>query len=110
MMKKGICVFLVAALVAAVLGPLATRARADEPKTFEQEFKHHSPLPAAIVLLPLGLAAFTIDVPIYMVSRTQPMTHALTEAELIDGYNPMTGERSGEQKPMNRPAEAAGAY
>jgi hypothetical protein len=110
MMKKGICVFLVAALVVAALGPLAPRARADEPKTFEQEFKHHSPLPAAIVLLPLGLAAFTIDVPIYMLSGTQPMTYALTEAELIDGYNPMTGQRSGEQKPVERPAEAAGAY
>ncbi len=110
MMKKGISAFLAAVLVAAVLGPLAPRARADEPKTFEQKFKHHSPLPAAIVLLPLGLAAFTIDVPIYMVSRTQPMTYVLTEAELLDGYNPMTGERSGEQKPAEHSSEAAGAY
>ncbi|OGP87386.1 MAG: hypothetical protein A2Y95_04950 [Deltaproteobacteria bacterium RBG_13_65_10] len=110
MMKKGISVFLIAVLVAAALGPLAPRARADEPKTLEHKFRHHSPLPATIMLLPLGLAAFTIDVPIYMVSRQQPMTYALTKVELIDGYNPMTGGRSCEEKPAEHVAEASGTY
>jgi hypothetical protein len=75
----------------------APPASAEEPKTLEEKWRHNSPLTAAVLLNPLGIAAFAIDVPIYIVARKQPMTYAMTQMELVDGYNPMTSESSAEE-------------
>lgn len=109
-MRKQTRAFFVAIGLCAMLGAtFVPQAAADEPKTNEERFRHNSPLLATAVLVPLGLAAFVIDVPIYMLTRKQPCTDGLTEAELIDGYNPMTGDTSGEHADVHTEA-SAGAY
>jgi hypothetical protein len=111
-MRKQIRAFVVATGLCATLatpGLLVPQALADEPRTTEERFRHDSPLLATVVLVPVGIVAFAIDVPIYMLTRKQPLTDGLTEAELIDGYNPMTGDTSGEHEDVHDEADA-GAY
>jgi hypothetical protein len=75
-MKKAICALLVLAMATGSLGLW---------------------VPAMVVLFPLALTAFTADVPIYLVTRKQPLTNGLMQVELIDGYNPITGQHSSDE-------------
>ena len=99
-MKKAICAILVAALAVGALGPLAAPARAEEVKFDNrgEEFRHNSPLFGPVVLFPVNLVGFIMDVPIFLVSRQQPFTDGLTEMKLINGYNPLTSTWSEEAK------------
>lgn len=99
-MKKAICAILVAALAAGALGPFASPARADEVKYANrgEEFDHNSPLFGPIVLYPVSLVGFALDVPIFLTARKQPFTDGLTEMKLINGYNPITSTWSEEAK------------
>jgi hypothetical protein len=94
-MKKAICALLVLAMAMGTIGPWTPTAAAGESRTLEEKFRHNSPVPAMVVLFPLALAAFVVDVPIYLVSRKQPLTNGLMQVELIDGYNPITDHHSG---------------
>jgi len=96
-MKKWISVLVAIAILLG--GPIlsATPASADEDDTMGEQWRHDSPLTAGVLLNPVALTAFFADVPIYIVARKQPFTAGLTEMDLIDGYNPITGEKSGEQ-------------
>jgi hypothetical protein len=94
-MKKAICALLVLAMATASFALWTPPAAADQPRTLGQKFRHYSPLPATVVLFPLALTAFTADVPIYLLTRQQPLTYGLTQAELVDGYNPITDKNSG---------------
>ena len=100
MMKKAICAILVAALAAGALGPLAAPVRAEEEKFDNRgdEFDHNSPLFGPVVMVPVGLVSFLMDVPIFLTARKQPFTDGLTEMKLINGYNPITSTWSDEAK------------
>ena len=50
-----------------------------------------------VELTPIALTAFLADVPVFLLIREQPFTAGLTEIELVDGNNPITGEKSGAQ-------------
>ncbi len=96
-MKKAICALLVLAMATGSLGLWTPPAAAEEPKTLEEKFRHHSPLPAVVVLFPLALTAFTADVPIYLITRKQPLTNGLMQVEIVDGYNPITDQHSSDE-------------
>jgi hypothetical protein len=101
-MKKAICSLLVLAMAIGTIGPWTPTAAAEEPRTLEEKFRHNSPVPATAVLFPLALTAFVVDVPIYLVSRKQPITNGLMQVELIDGYNPITNHHSRGETDQHR--------
>ena len=109
-MKKTIRAILVAALAVGALGPFASPLRAEEEK-FEnrgEEFNHNSPLFGPIVLYPVSLIGFAMDVPIFLTMRQQPFTDGLTEMKLINGYNPMTSTWSKESEQAHHDMEVSG--
>ena len=108
-MKKAICAILVAALAAGALGTFAAPAAADSTEQNRGErFRHNSPLFGPIVLYPVSLVGFIMDVPIYLMTRHQPFTDGLTDMKLIDGYNPMTSTWSKEAKHPSHEIDATG--
>ena len=109
-MKKAICAILVAALAAGALGTFAVPAAAADPMEQDrgERFRHNSPLFGPIVLYPVSLVGFIMDVPIYLTTRYQPFTDGLTDMKLIDGYNPMTSTWSKEAKHPSHEIDATG--
>ena len=75
----------------------ASPAMAHDAGPLEKDWRHHSPFTAGLVITPLALTAFLADVPVYLLIHEQPFTAGLTEMELVDGYNPVTGGKSGAQ-------------
>lgn len=75
----------------------ASPAMAHDAGSLEKDWRHHSPFTAGLVITPIALTAFLADVPVYLLIREQPFTAGLTEMELVDGYNPVTGDKSGPQ-------------
>lgn len=96
-MKKLMSAILAAALILGGAMISAPAASADENNTVEHRWRHRSPATAGLIINPIAVTAFLVDAPIYVLVREQPLTAGLAELELIDGYNPVTGEKSGAQ-------------
>ncbi len=75
----------------------ASPALAHDGGALEKDWRHHSPFTAGLVITPIALTAFLADVPVYLLIREQPFTAGLTEMELVNGNNPITGDKSGAQ-------------
>lgn len=86
--------------IAVLLGApviFASPAMAQDADSLEKNWRHHSPFTAGLVITPIALTAFLADVPVYLLTHEQPFTAGLTEMELVDGKNPITGDKSGPQ-------------
>ncbi len=96
-MKRLTSALIAIALLLATPVFFASPAMADDAGTLEKDWRHRSPFTAGLVITPIALTAFLADVPVYLLIREQPFTAGLTEIELVDGYNPITGDKSGAQ-------------
>ena len=96
-MKRLICALIAIGLLFGTPTFFASPAMAHDAGTVEKDWRYHSPFTAGLVITPIALTAFLADVPVYLLIREQPFTAGLTELELVDGNNPITGEKSGAQ-------------
>lgn len=88
-MKRWMSALIAVAMILSLAGVAAPPAFADDADTVADEWRDRSPLTSTLIY-PIALTAFFADLPIWMLSGEQPFTYGLTEAEMVDGYNPVT--------------------
>jgi len=95
-MKRWMSALIALAMVSSLAAAVAPPAIAHEADSAAEQWRHHSPLTSTL-LYPLSLTAFFADLPIWMLTREQPFTYGMTEAEMVDGYNPVTDQRTHDE-------------